>query len=128
MKPFTFALEPLLLARRATESQKQQAFNAAQQRLSLVQKRLSEIERDIETVLAEARPDARHLRQLDALTAMLQAEIAERKPEVERVRHEFEIAMHDRKVLELLKERKRARYDAMVARKEEAELDEANSA
>lgn len=107
MKPFTFALEPVLQARRAAEIEKQQAFSARQQDLNRAQRRL---------------------RELDALITAVHAEIARRTPEVERARNEFEIAMQARKALELLKERQLAQYVALRARKEEAELDEANSA
>ena len=107
MKPFAFSLEPVLRARRAVEIEKQQAFSAAQHDLNLAQRRL---------------------RELDALMTTLHAEIVQRTPDVERARNEFEIAMRERKVLESLKAHKRAEYDALQARKEEAELDEANSA
>ncbi|HYL27834.1 MAG TPA: flagellar export protein FliJ [Candidatus Nitrosotalea sp.] len=136
---FEFRPEPLLERRRRAEAESQRDF-AIRQRA--VRESTQEIERLVEArrrcasalVTEASSRAARDLRLRDGYLAMLEAAIAQER----RARATLEAALttartkliaasRERRVLEKLKERRRAAFEAEEARREELAIDEGNA-
>lgn len=138
-KRFQFALQPVLDLRKRVEDQKQQAMAIRQRHYDDARRELNRLNDEFRAYSLELR--SRH-RQLDAeelrahyahlqfLDRAIEAQIrvvAERQAALERARQELVAASKDRKVVDKLKERRRAAHEAEENRVEQIELDDGNA-
>lgn len=139
MKRFRFTLQPVLEQRERVEDEKQQtlaqkqcALDEAESELKRLNgefrentDKLREKHREIET--EELRLTYAHLQFLDrCIVAQIQV-VAERRLAVDRARKDLLEASKERKVVEKLKERRKATHEVEAARVEQNELDDGNA-
>ena len=139
MKKFHFTLQPVLQHRERVEDEKQQAValkkraldeaDAELRRLNAEFRenadRLRESHREIET--EELRLTYAHLQFLDRCIVSQIQIVAERRVVLERARKELQVASKERKVVDKLKERRKAAHQTEAARIEQNELDDGNA-
>jgi flagellar FliJ protein len=124
---FHFGLQPLLDRRKRIEETKQQAYAARRRELD---KHADQMER-LNAALASAATGsgpAAPLAYLDGAIRAQRRRIAELEAPLEDARQELIAASRDRRVIEKLLERRRRAFEALRARREERELDDANRA
>jgi len=138
-KRFAFSLQPVLDHRRRIEDEKKQT-------VALRQRACDEAQAELDRLNAEFREhsmlvrtkhhnfDAESLRahygHLHFLDRVIDAQIrvvAERRASLERARQDLVEAQRDRKVVDKLKDRRKASFHAEEMRIEQGELDDANA-
>jgi flagellar protein FliJ len=136
---FEFSLEPLLRQRKHVEEEKQRTLadcRSALEQCALEMRRLAMVRRRSVTELTEAaksRPTGElrlrdgHLRRLDALCDVERRRRADLEAACELARNEVIGARRERRVIEILKERRRAAFEVALARREELEIEEGNA-
>lgn len=124
---FSFSLEPLLVLRKARETEAAFELARAQRDLERAQNGLRELEAGMAGALGEiARTGATRVGEFEVAAAAVRRSIARFEEGVGEAKAALSDAMRDRKAVEALKERRQAEFEAEEARKEERELDEAN--
>ncbi|MHB8147226.1 MAG: flagellar export protein FliJ [Vulcanimicrobiaceae bacterium] len=136
---FRFPLQPLLEHRGRIEDQKQQAVALRQIAHDEARRDLDRLDREFRESssrlrtehkrydLEELRLHYAHIQFLDrAIVAQIRV-VAERRTELDRSREELLAASKERKIVEKLKERRRATYVGEEVRMEQNELDDGNA-
>jgi flagellar protein FliJ len=136
---FEFRLQPLLDWRKRLEEEKQREFSAVRNVLAQHSRELDELiatrvrclRQLAESVLTRPATDLRvrdaHLRSTDEAIDAARRRRDGAEVEFLRARDALIAASRERRVIEKLKERRRLAFQAESARREEAELDEANA-
>lgn len=139
MGKFRFSLEPVLDHRERIEDEKQRVFGERQRELKAAEDELARLNAEFKrysTVLLhdhaalssdELRWHYAHLEYLDRCMTMQHSIIFQRRAAVERAREDLVAASKDRKVIEILKDRRLEEHRAVEAAIEQRELDDTNN-
>jgi flagellar protein FliJ len=139
MKKFVFTLEPVLEHRKRIEDEKQVAVAARKRALEEAETELARLNdefRSYSTKLreehaalewAELQSIYAHLQFVDRCTVAQLKIVAERRTAFDRARAELLEASKEKKVVEKLKERRKASFEKELARIEQIELDDGNA-
>jgi flagellar FliJ protein len=124
---FHFGLQPLLDRRKRIEETKQQAYAARRRELDQHADQTERLNGALASAARGSGPAA-PLAYLDGAIRAQRRRIAELEAPLEHARQELIAASRDRRVIEKLLERRRRAFEALRARREERELDDANRA
>src|SRR5947209_18464341 len=138
MPKFTFQLQGVLRHREMIEQEKQRAFALAQAERAAAQAEIKRLDETVQQALADLRANhltgsldlsflAAHRRfmlamQRQGIELMQKLQAAQKKVEAAQI--ELAEAAKQRKIMEKLRERQQARWNADAERRESAELDE----
>ena len=138
-RKFAFALQPVLDHRKRIEDERKQTMALRQRALDEARRELQALNdefrrhslelrtRHRELEIEELRMHYAHLQFLDRSILAQSKVVAERQGAVERARRDLVEASKNRKVVDKLKERKRAVFVAEEMRVEQLELDDGNA-
>ncbi|MBV8488942.1 MAG: flagellar export protein FliJ [Candidatus Eremiobacteraeota bacterium] len=138
-KKFAFALQPVLEHRKRIEDEKKQTLALRQRAVDEAKRELERLNdefrhhtselrrRHRELRLEELRLHYAHLQFLDRTIEVQIRVVAERQAAAERARLELVEASKNRKVVDKLKDRRRAAFVAEELRVEQLELDDGNA-
>jgi flagellar FliJ protein len=139
MSKFAFHLQPVLEHRKRIEDEKQQTLALRRRAYEEARRELDRLNDEFRRYAGELRERHRslkteelrllyaHLQFLDRLINAQIRVVAERQAALERARRELIEASERRKVVDKLKERRRAAFVAEALRVEQNELDDANA-
>jgi flagellar protein FliJ len=139
MKQFKFTLQPVLEHRERIEDEKEQivatrrrAHDEARAELERLNNEFRKHEGDLRTHHRELKTEElrlhyAHLQYLDRVIDAQIRTVAERQAALERARRDLIAASKERKVVDKLKERRKAAFIAEELRQEQIELDDTNA-